>query len=113
VDGTNVFAGVHRYCPKPVAEAKWEAHRQYVDVQYVAEGVERMGYAPLTDALKVRQAYDPKKDAIFLDAQGDLFTVPAGSFAIFGPRDVHAPGLTLDLAGEPTTVCKVVVKCRG
>lgn len=112
IDGDRVYAIVQRYRSKPSTEAKWEAHRRYLDVQYIAEGVERIGYAPLKDGLAVEHDYDSQKDYVLYRAQGDLLLVPAGSFAVFGPQDVHAPCLA---TGGPETsgdVCKVVVKCR-
>ena len=111
LDGDELFAIVQRYQPKPLAAAMWEAHRKYIDVQYVAEGIERMGYAPLDDRLPVRQDYDPQRDLVFYDAQGDLFEVPAGLFVIFTPQDVHAPSLASGQADPAQPVCKVVVKC--
>jgi len=112
VDGDRVFAIVQRYRPKPLAQIVWEAHRQYIDVQYVAAGIERMGYVPLGDGLTVQQPYDAQKDAILFDAAGNLFTMSAGDFAIFAPHDVHAPGLATDLPEGSAEVCKVVMKCR-
>jgi YhcH/YjgK/YiaL family protein len=111
IDGERLFAIVQRYQPKPAKEAKWESHRKYIDVQYVVEGCEWMGYAPLSDKWPVTQAYDAQKDVGFFDAQGVLMEVPAGSFAIFMPQDVHAPNLTTDSSGNVPPVCKVVVKC--
>jgi YhcH/YjgK/YiaL family protein len=112
VHGDRVWAIVQRYRPKPLDQIAWEAHRQYIDVQYVAVGTERMGYVPLDEGLTVRQAYDVQKDAILFDAAGDLFTLSAGGFAIFTPYDVHAPGLARDLPESAAEVCKVVMKCR-
>jgi YhcH/YjgK/YiaL family protein len=112
VDGDRVYAILQRYRPKPPAEAVWEAHRKYIDVQYVAAGVERMGYVPLGDGLSVRRVYDAEKDAILFDAEGQFFDLSAGGFAVFAPHDVHAPGLAADLPDNPAEVCKVVVKCR-
>lgn len=112
IDGDRVYAIVLRYRPKPLAEAMWEAHRRYIDVQYVAEGSERMGCTNLRGDLPVRQAYDAKKDLVFYDAAGDLFQVRAGGFAVFAPHDVHAPGLAIDSPETASEVCKVVVKCR-
>jgi YhcH/YjgK/YiaL family protein len=111
LDGDRVYAVVQRYRPKPLAEARWEAHRQYIDVQFMAEGVERIGYAPLDEALPVERAYDSQKDVVFFVAQGDFLTVRAGDFAIFYPTDVHAPCLASQTPA-PIDVCKVVVKCR-
>ena len=112
LDGDRVYAMVQRYQPKPLAEALWEAHRRYLDVQYLAEGSERMGCAPLDDELPVQQNYDPQKDAALYHADGEFFVIHAGSFAIFTPHDVHAPGLAVDGSDVSGRVCKVVVKCR-
>ena len=112
LDGDRLFAVVQRYRPKPLDQIVWEAHRQYIDVQYLAAGTERMGYLPLGDGLRVRQPYDPDKDAIFFDADGQFFTVSPGNFAIFAPSDVHAPGLATGTIADSAEVCKVVMKCR-
>jgi YhcH/YjgK/YiaL family protein len=112
LDGADLFAIVQRYATKPVEAARWEAHRNYTDVQYVVEGMERMGYTPLRNGLAEQQAYDPQTDSVFYQASGDLFNVTAGQFALFTPQDIHAPGLTGDAAGQPQPVCKVVMKCR-
>src|SRR5689334_21230698 len=47
LDGDKVFAMIQHYETKPKAQGVWEAHRKYIDVQYVAEGQELMGYANL------------------------------------------------------------------
>jgi biofilm protein TabA len=112
LDGDRLFALVQRYRPKAASEALWEAHRRYVDVQYVAAGRERMGYTLLRSDLAVSRPYDPERDIIFYDTDGDLVEVPEGSFAVFMPHDIHAPGLTLEPPETVKEVCKVVVKCR-
>jgi biofilm protein TabA len=106
VAGNDVFALVQEYRTKPDREGFWEAHRKYIDVQYVIAGAERMGYANLA-TLAVRQAYDAEKDLLILEGSGDFFTVGAGMFAIFAPDDAHMPCLAV---GEPAPVRKVVVK---
>ena len=113
LDGDRVYAIVLRYRPKPLAEARWEAHRRYIDVQYVAQGIERMGCTSLRGDLPVRQPYDAKKDLVFYDAEGELFEVRAGGFAVFAPHDVHAPGLAMDSPETASEICKVVVKCHA
>lgn len=47
IDGENIFALISEYQTKSEAEGKLEAHKKYIDVQYVIEGEELMGYAPL------------------------------------------------------------------
>lgn len=106
IDGNNVFALVQRYETKPREQGVWEAHRRYIDLQYVAAGTEIMGYAPL-DHLTVTKPYVPENDCELLSGTGDFFTVAAGNFAIFYPQDAHMPCLT---GGIPQPVVKVVVK---
>jgi YhcH/YjgK/YiaL family protein len=110
LDGPRLVAIVQRYRTRPLGEAIWEAHRRCVDVQYVVEGTERMGYRPLEDGLVVKQPYDDERDAVLFDTWGDLVEVRSGSFAIFAPQDVHAPGLVAGPAGQPGEVLKIVVK---
>ena len=49
IEGKNIFAMISEYQTKPESEGKLEAHKKYIDVQYVISGEERMGYAPLDD----------------------------------------------------------------
>jgi biofilm protein TabA len=107
--GPRLLAIVQRYRPKPLAQIAWEAHRKYIDVQYVVAGAERMGHALWSAALEVRTAYDPDKDVALFDAEGPLLEVRAGSFAVFFPHDVHAPSLA-PADGSTAEVLKVVVK---
>lgn len=109
IDGDRVFAIVQHNRTKAPAVAIWEAHRKYIDVQYMVEGTERMGYLPLDKAI-VSTPYDAEKDAAFYKPGNDLIEVGAGSFAVFGPQDVHAPGLVAGSPATPAEVVKVVVK---
>jgi biofilm protein TabA len=113
LDGERLFALVQRYQTKAVSDALWEAHRRYIDVQYVVAGDEQIGYAPLVDGLTVTKPYDTQKDVIFFNVRGDRFELSAGTFAIFTPHDVHAPGLVSGVSQQGAEVRKVVVKCRA
>lgn len=106
IQGDEIFALAMEYDTKPTAEGFWEAHRKYIDVQFIVTGAEKMGYANLHE-LKVSQEYDEEKDFLKLDGDGDFFTVPSGYFAIFGPDDAHMPSLAVCC---PAHVRKVVVK---
>ncbi len=106
IDGDRMFALVQEYTTRAADECVWEAHRQYIDVQFVAWGVERMGYANITQ-MREREPYDAARDVTFFEPGHELVTIRAGTFAIFGPEDVHSPG---QIAGEAGLVRKVVVK---
>jgi biofilm protein TabA len=116
VDGERLFALVHEYEPKPAAELKFEAHRRYWDVQFVVSGAERMGWNARR-RMTVSEPHDGERDVAFFQGTASFFDVPAGTFAIFSPSDVHMPGVCGELAGaggkSPSAsglVRKVVVK---
>jgi YhcH/YjgK/YiaL family protein len=106
LDGDRLFALVQDYTTKPADQCRWEAHRRYCDIQYVAQGTERIGVANL-ERMQVERPYDADRDVAFFTGSGDFLTLPAGSFAIFTPQDVHMPCLVAD---RPEMVRKVVVK---
>jgi len=105
LDGTRLYALVSDYTPKPQAEGRWEAHRRYLDLQYVVSGVERMGVAPTSRM--VETDYQAERDLAWLQGSGDFLTLGAGQFMILWPGDAHMPGID---AGVPGPVRKVVVK---
>lgn len=110
IEGSEVYALVQSYETRPIPEQpRFEAHRRYLDVQYLATGQEAMGWAPL-DQLEVTMEYNPERDVM-------LGSVPAGAYCFvpFGagqaillyPADAHGP---MYAAGESVPVKKIVVK---
>jgi YhcH/YjgK/YiaL family protein len=108
IDGNNLYALVQKYNSKMPEEGKWEGHRKYIDIQFVAEGIERIGYANSV-RVKAIGEYSDENDFVLFEGNGDFLTVPAGYFAIFAPQDVHMPGITAD---KPAMIKKVVMKVR-
>ncbi len=113
IDGDHLVAIVQSYVPKPASEGRFEAHRRYIDLQYLVSGSELMRVAPVR-LLVERQAYDADSDVIFFDspaerAGADLW-VEAGMFAIFFPHDGHMPSL---YDGRSDYVKKVVFKIEA
>lgn len=106
IAGEQIFALVQEYTSKRWDEGFWEAHRKYLDVQYVVAGVERMGYAPVQALRTVEENHE--KDFLKLEG-GSFFLLPAGSFAILMPQDAHMPGMAVE---QPQPVKKVVVKVQ-
>ncbi len=110
LDGSKVFALVQSYQTVPPGDGVlFEAHRDYIDVQYVARGRELMGWAP-AEELARRVQYDPGKDAWLaaLPASEATFVrLEPGFMAVLYPADAHAPRVA---AGLPTDVKKIVIK---
>lgn len=112
IDGERIFALIQEYTPKPPELGRFEAHRDYWDVQYVARGEERIGWMNLPDAT-VSEPYSQELDVAFFTGRGSFFRVPAGAFAIFGPQDVHMPGVIPEGGHAAEVVRKVVVKVKA
>jgi YhcH/YjgK/YiaL family protein len=108
IDGDDVFVLVQRGLTKPLEQVKWEAHRNYADIQYVVTSREEMRWEALS---RTRPgAYVAEKDFVPLDTDTwSTFEVSAGTFAVFFPHDAHRPGI-LVVGAEP--VVKLVVKVR-
>lgn len=106
IDSENMYVSVQEYDTKPKEQGKWEAHRRYIDVQYMIRGTEQIGYAHLA-GLAPAQAYDASRDVAFFSGAGDFSTMQEGSFMILFPEDAHMPCISVN---EPTQVKKAVVK---
>lgn len=106
LQGDEVFALVQSYDTKPKEQGTFEAHRKYIDIQFVVSGDECMGYANLAD-LKVKKEYDGKDDYLLAEGPADFVRVRPGMFTIFYPQDAHIPCSAID---KPSKVKKVVVK---
>jgi YhcH/YjgK/YiaL family protein len=110
IDGDDVFALVSTYHTGPSTEKRFETHRVYADLQYVAAGTERILHTP-AEGLAVEAPYDEAKDIAFYaepKASSSLL-LRAGDLAVFHPADAHKPGC---MAGGRDEVRKVVVKVR-
>lgn len=110
IDGKNVFANVTEYTTIPWEEAKYEAHHNYTDIQYMISGSETMTYARI-DELAEKVPYNEEKDVVFYDNEnpGLKVVVKAGEYMIFNPWDGHKPKAA---AGEPAFIKKVIVKIK-
>ncbi len=107
IDGRKIYAMVQQYETKIREKGRWEAHRKYIDVQYVHKGQERFGYATLQE-LKAGM-YEETKDFLPLEGggKGDFFVVREGTFVVLLPQDGHMPGIAVS---TPQPVKKFVVK---
>jgi len=110
IDGDNLYAPVSEYLTKNEEDAKYEAHRKYIDIQYIINGKELMGVAPLSQKKDILEPYDSAKDIEFLTVTGgENYLALPGRFFIFFPEDAHRPGLK---DGENSPVRKIVVKVK-
>lgn len=108
VDG--VYASIQEYTSKSLSEGKFEAHKKYIDIQYVIKGKELVGVADYADFEPLIE-YDENKDIEFLTMKTtkapEMVELREGQFLILYPDDAHMPSIA---AKEPTFVKKAVVK---
>ena len=104
------FLLVQKYDSKEATEMRFESHKNYVDIQYVVEGKESIGIAPVS-VMEVDEAYIPERDVEFYHDKEDAakFVLTTGSYAILYPADAHKPGVRV---GESVPVKKMVGKVR-
>jgi len=108
IKGDEIFVIIQDYNTKPLSEGKFEAHKKYIDIQYIIKGSEKMGYTYVHN-LQSASEYDETKDIVFFEGNGDFVTVDEGFFTIFYPQDAHMPGIQ---SKKSEYVKKAVIKIR-
>ena len=108
VDGDNLYYIVQRYTTKPFEQGKLEAHKKYIDIQFVADGEELLGHSTV-DGLETDVPYNEEKDVVFYEVPDKISTISLsrGTFCILFPHDAHMPGRWVD---KPKDVLKIVIK---
>lgn len=92
IDGTELFSAVSLKEGVITADAKFEAHQNYIDIQYCVSGVEKIGWSPKNTCSQPKAEYNAEKDVTFYnDEPVTYFQLIPEQFVIFFPEDVHAP----------------------
>lgn len=108
VDG--VFAMVQRYDTIPFDEAKFESHKYYFDIQYIAKGKESFGMALVSDCTLNESV--PENDVYFYKTPEFYTTVnlKTGDLIVVPPEEVHQP--RAQYQNKKDFVIKVVIKVK-
>ncbi|QAA34394.1 YhcH/YjgK/YiaL family protein [Clostridium manihotivorum] len=106
IEDDKIYVMVSEYDTKSAEGALWEAHKKYIDIQYMINGSEKMGYTNV-DNINITSQYDEEKDVMFGTADGDFVSVEAGMFVIFNTQDGHMPSICFEKSEK---VKKAVVK---
>ena len=85
-----------------------EAHRKYLDIQYIVKGQEVMGWADLA-ACQIEGEFNEAKDVGKYTGDFEFITIPEGICYVAFPEDAHMPGRHLDV---PNDYIKVVDKLK-
>ena len=107
LSGDDIFYMVQRYETDPDKTIS-EAHKKYIDIQFMVDGEEIIGIAPIS-CEKTETEAKPENDVWFYECKTEPITLIKNSFMVLYPNDLHCPGVAVDGA----KAChKVVVKVK-
>lgn len=111
IDGDDIFFMVSEYETKAPSELKAETHNEYIDIQFLVAGAERIGWALRDEETTYTYLDEKGNDAIFYkEVPGESFVLfTAGSYAILTENDIHRPCCAVK---DSMPVKKIVAKVR-
>jgi biofilm protein TabA len=78
IDGSHVFALVQAPQTRPQEQCRWEAHKKYIDIQYLIDGQETIGFQK-TEAMAVSEAYNAREGSCLFPRKRRRLFPPARS----------------------------------
>ena len=111
LQGDNIFMNVMTFNTQSPVEKKAELHEQYIDIQLLLNGEERIlfGMAGTARQCEVFHHEDDYQLCSAIENEQTINLKP-GMFAVFMPGEPHKPGCVV---GEPDEIKKVVVKVKA
>ncbi|GAB6167851.1 YhcH/YjgK/YiaL family protein [Clostridium carnis] len=107
IDGENFYYVVSEYETKNKEDGAYEAHKKYIDIQYMKSGEERIYYNNVKD-LEVVTEYNEENDFYMLKGEDNGSILLAEEYAaVYFPEDGHMPGISNI---ETKKIRKVIVK---
>ncbi|WP_217529364.1 N-acetylneuraminate anomerase [Vibrio metschnikovii] len=109
INGDLMFVNVMSFDTAPEETKLAEVHKQYIDLQFLISGKEKIQFALASEHHIAETEYDTNDDFYLLntiDSPSELILNP-GHFAVFFPEQPHKPGCYLD---NSQPIKKVVVK---
>lgn len=106
LDGNGTYANIEEYTTKD--SAHFEAHRKYIDIQYLVKGKEYIRISSMENITKEVSLYSEERDIEFFDK--DEYTehlLDGSNFIVLFPHQAHMPCMKVD---SNMYVKKVVVK---
>lgn len=110
--GDTVYASVTNNKPKAFEDTKWEAHKKYIDIQYVVNGKEKIGIASVLKGI-ILETYNEKNDVgfySFSDNDCHYYIAQPDTFLIFFPGDSHRPNIKVE---GHEAYKKIVIKVKA
>lgn len=105
------YANVDVYSPKPIQDCRFEAHKNYIDVQIMLKGEEEIDITSV-DSLEILEQYDENRDVMFFYTHKkpfDKIILSEGKFVLIYPYEAHQPQVKTTCDNVKKVVCKI--KC--
>jgi YhcH/YjgK/YiaL family protein len=108
IDENKVYVVISEYLTASADKQKAESHARYIDIQYVIDGNEMMGFSSVGSG-EVQENLLAEKDIVFYkNVKCETFIdLKKDMFAIAFPWDIHRPGCMSQATGN---VRKAVLK---
>ncbi|MBZ4069604.1 N-acetylneuraminate anomerase [Escherichia fergusonii] len=111
LQGDNIFMNVMTFNTQSPVEKKAELHQQYIDIQLLLNGEERILFGMAGTARQCEEFHheDDYQLCSVIENEQAIILKP-GMFAVFMPGEPHKPGCVVS---EPGEIKKVVVKVKA
>jgi len=106
-----LFLNFFEYETHPLAAAKLEAHKKFIDVMYIVSGTESIYVNNTKEIPSILSEYDEGRDVLLGEISPNVtkLLLKKGWFCVLFPQDAHAPGCCAD---SEEFVKKIVGKIR-
>lgn len=107
--GEDMFANVMSFATDEASNKQAEAHKEYIDVQCLISGDEKIEFSLGMENNNVAREYDEKDDFYLLSEiqQSSDLLLSKGMFAVFYPGQPHKPGCSIKHSNR---IKKIVIK---
>ncbi|RUS46699.1 YhcH/YjgK/YiaL family protein [Cohnella sp. AR92] len=107
--GDDMYARIMTIDAKPRAEQSAEKHERFLDIHYLLNGEETIGWQSLACGAEPVRPYEEEQDYALYGALSEesLQAMKPGMYMVLLPDDIHRPGLSETGA---SVIRKVVVK---
>lgn len=111
LQGDNIFMNVMQFATQSPEQKKAELHREYIDIQVLLSGEERILFG-MTDSARQCEEMHVEDDYQLCSQIADeqAMVLKPGIFVIFMPGEPHKPGCVVQ---APMDIKKVVIKVRA
>lgn len=109
INQKGVFVTLTQTQTEPRQKRRAEVHKEYLDVHFILEGKETIGYALNLDP-ELMACDTLENDIAFIDEVDDeqfVHLQQAGDFVVLHPNEIHTPLCAVD---SPQTIKKAILK---